>query len=103
MRSGYGQLGDTLTAVVRTCGDNGFCFGDLVEPAGRHGATVGQVAEWMAQSRSRGLIETMDADPDDRTVVLRYRIVRSDYPNRGIAPSARVSTNPVTPSAVEPR
>jgi hypothetical protein len=92
-----------LSLVVSKRGDRGFCFDDLIGPAKYHGATIGELAEWLAQAQSSGLIETVVTDPAERTLGRRFRIATSDYPNRGMAEGERLSTNEMTPSASEPR
>jgi DNA-binding transcriptional LysR family regulator len=68
------RVSEALTLVARRRGIRGFSFGDLVEPAARTGATIGQIAEWMAQSLSHGLIESVVPDPAERALRQRYRI-----------------------------
>lgn len=84
MNNRDGRLSEMLTLVVRKHGDRGFCFDDLVGSAAYYGATVGELAAWMAQSQADGSIEAVVFDPAERTLGRRFRI-------------------PATPAAVEHR
>jgi hypothetical protein len=93
-----------LTLVVRKRGDRGFCFDDLVDSAAFHGATVGELAEWLAQARRTGLVETVVTDPAERTLGRRFRVRVVDYPIRGTGRADRPSTSPsATPTVLEPK
>ncbi|MFL5846392.1 MAG: hypothetical protein ACJ762_17030 [Solirubrobacteraceae bacterium] len=79
---GDGSLAETLTQVVRRFGDRGFSFDDLIEPAMRSGATVGELTEWLARARSSGLVEVVTTTvPGDPTLGRQFRLVTSTYPN----------------------
>ena len=103
MRPRDARLAEMLTLVVRKRGDRGFCFDDLIAPAHYYGATIGQLAEWLAQARRTGLIETVVTDPAERTLGRRFRHVGARYPKAGTTTVQRVPTTSVTPSALEPQ
>ena len=88
MRGRNQRLGEMLTIVVRKRGEAGFCFDDLLPSAEYHGATIGELAEWMAQARSHGVIEAVVTDPAERTLGRRFRFVKP---------------GPITPSRLEHR
>jgi hypothetical protein len=87
-------LSDQLTVMVHSRGRRGFHFRDLVAPAAYHGATFGELAEWMAQARALGLIETFASETLPPAPGQRFRVV--------VAPKF-ASPVPVNPSAVEPQ
>lgn len=83
MRPSTVPLSDMLTSAARRRGARGFSFDELVDPAAYHGATFGELVEWMAKSQSDGTIEAVVADPADRAAGRRFRISARNTPNGG--------------------
>jgi hypothetical protein len=57
------DLAGTLAQVAVRKGARGFTFDDLVRAAGRRPeATIGQVADWLANARASGFVDDLGFD-----------------------------------------
>jgi hypothetical protein len=70
------ELGRTLRGIARRRGANGFTFDDLARGARLRGATIGQVADWLACNRTHGRVEDLGFDhgPQGAGGPRRYRL-----------------------------
>jgi hypothetical protein len=58
------DIAGTLANVAVRRGLRGFTFDDLIQAASRRrGATLGQVADWLAQARASGFVDDLGFDP----------------------------------------
>lgn len=73
-----------LTLVAAKRGDRGFSFDDLIASAAYYGATVGELAGWMADSLADGLIVAVDCEPGERIHGRLYRIVSASASAAGL-------------------
>jgi hypothetical protein len=55
-------LADALAGVALRRGSRGFTFDDLARAGIEQGATLGEVAEWLAQARSTGFLAELGFD-----------------------------------------
>lgn len=56
------DLASALATMARRRGERGFTFDDLTGVGHRYRATIGSVADWLAQARSTGLVEELGFD-----------------------------------------
>lgn len=80
------DLASALATMARRRGTRGFTFDDLAGIGHRYRATIGSIADWLAQARSTGLVEELGFDRGiggpSALGPRRYRLAVSSSPAR---------------------